>query len=189
MQHQKPVTFFRDVLLYCDFTETENQEQHCSGYLHDASGKRALIDFVEFGLKARKITSRNFAGDPDGIRSLFMELMTTDNRVEPAGWLKELKIKHFGRQWRLLGKEIQLIDTTEISPVFQEPPSIRIDKLDIDFDDIDVEAMLKGYRTNRALYGEHFAGVIACAFIEMYFSITTEARSTIRFWLKKNRGN
>lgn len=189
MQYQKPVTFFRDVLLYCDFTETGDQEQPYSSHLQYASGKSTLIDFVEFGLKSRKITSRNFAGDPDGIRRLFLELMTAGEQIEPAGWLKELKIKHFGRQWRLLGKEIQLIDTTKISPFFQTPPLIRIDGLSIDFGNIDVEAMLKGYRTNRALYGEYFAGIIACAFIEMYFTTTTDSRSAIRFWLKRNRGN
>lgn len=189
MQYQKPVTYFRDVLLYCDFTESENQEHPYSSYLHKSMGKRTLIDFVEFGLKNRKITSKNFAGDPEGIRRLFMELMTTSTEVEPAGWLKELKIKHFGRQWRLLGKDIKLIDTTSVSPVFQDPPLIRIEALKIDFGDIDVEAMLKGYRTNRALYGEYFAGMLACAFIEMYFSTTIELRTTIRFWLEKNRGN
>lgn len=189
MQYQKPVTYFRDVLTYCDFTESENQDQPYSSYLYKASGKRSLIDFVEFGLKDRKITSRNFAGDPDGIRKLFMELMTGGDKIAPAGWLKELKIKHFGRQWRLLGKHIQLIDTTSVSPVFRDPPLIRIDKLEIDFGDIDVKAMLAGYRMNRALYGEYFAGMIACAFIEMYFSTTIEKRSAIRFWLEKNRGN
>lgn len=189
MQYRNPVSQFRNVLLYCEFTESKNQDSPYSSYLHKNQGSQVLIDFVGFGLKTCKITSKNFLGDPDGILTLFIELMTTGVEVEPTGWLKELKIKHFGRQWRLLGKHIQLIDTTLTSPFFEKRPPISIDKLTIDFGDIDVEAMLKGYRTNRALYGEYFAGVVACAFIEMYFHTNIEARSVIRFWLEKNRGS
>lgn len=189
MSYSKPVACFRDVLLYCDFTESKNQDGSYMTYLNRNDCRTTLIDFIQHGLTTKKITSRNFLGDPDGIRRLFMEIMTNDQQTPPSGWLKHLKIKHFGRQWRLLGKEIKLIDALEHNP-HEQPRKIRVSELQADLDLIDTDPMFEGYRRNRALYGDCFAAIIAIAYVEMFYNTDNESRLVLRSWLENTfRGN
>lgn len=180
MSTRTPIACFRDVLVYCEFTESKNQEIPYVDYLATTAPVKVMTDFVEFGLKHCGITSKNFLGDPEGIRQLFVEIMCGGEKMPPAGWLEKLKIKHFGRYWRLLGKEIELIDTTPFLPVCELPRVLNINEVNLELDRINQTALMAGYKRNRALYGEHFAGIIACAFISMHLYVRRCDVSTMR---------